>query len=71
MKQSNLCRCSEPLHRFHRLPTFAEPPVFLNSMVASQLLFEHCVEIAVNVLGYPPLEPPLSIVLGFAQEEGE
>jgi hypothetical protein len=69
LKQSNLCRCAEPLHRFHRLPTFAEPTVFLDSMVASQLLFERCVEIAVNVLGYPELEPPLSAIPSFEQEE--
>ena len=69
LKHSNLCRCAEPLHRFHRLPTFAEPPVFLDSMFASQLLFERCIEVAMNVLDYPPLEPPLSAIPGFEQEK--
>jgi len=54
LKSSNLVRCAEPLHRWHRLPTYAEPPFFLNTAIAAQELYVHCREEAVKVLGYPP-----------------
>jgi len=53
LKSSNLVRCAEPLHRWHRLPTYAEPPFFVNTAIAAQKLYEHCRDEAVNTLGYP------------------
>jgi hypothetical protein len=53
LKHSNLCRCVEVLHRFHRLPTYTEPPVFVNTVAAAQDLYMHCVDVGVQKLGYP------------------
>ncbi len=54
LKSSNLVRCAEPLHRWHRLPTYAEPPFFVNTAIAAQELYARCRDLAVKVLGYPP-----------------
>ncbi len=59
LKQSNLCYCAEALHRFHRLPTFTEPPVYLNTMIAAQDLLEECVATGIKTQGFPVFEPPL------------
>ena len=53
LKSSNLVRCAEPLHRWHRLPTYAEPPFFVNTAIAAQALYEHCRNGAIELLGYP------------------
>lgn len=59
LKHSNLCHCNEPLHRFHRLPTYLEPPLFVETMMAAQGLFEECLQTGMEKLGYPPLDDPL------------
>lgn len=53
LKSSNLCRCVEILHRFHRLPTFAEPPMFVGTALVAQEILEECIRIGVQVLSYP------------------
>ena len=53
LKSSNLVRCAEPLHRWHRLPSCAEPPFFVNTAIAAQELYERCRDEAVKVLAYP------------------
>ncbi len=58
LKYSNLCHCSEPLHRFHRLPTYLEPPLFLETMVVAQDLFEKCLQTGMEKLDYPPIDDP-------------
>jgi hypothetical protein len=60
LKHSNLCRCAEPLHRFHRLPAFTEPPVFLNSIQYAQELYVACITAGVEKLRYPSLPVPLA-----------
>lgn len=59
LKHSNLCHCNEPLHRFHRLPTYLEPPLFLETMVVAQELFRECLQTGIEKLAYPPLDDPL------------
>jgi len=54
LKSSNLVRCAEPLHRWHRLPTFSEPPFFVNTAIAAQAIYLRCREVAIMSLGYPP-----------------
>jgi hypothetical protein len=54
LKNSNLSICAEVLHHFHRLPKFTEPPVFVNTVVAAQELYAHCVGVGIEKLGYPP-----------------
>ena len=53
LKHSNLSRCIQPLHRFHRLPSYTEPPLYLNTLSAVQDIYEHCLDVATNQLGYP------------------
>ena len=53
LKSSNLVRCAEPLHRWHRMPTYAEPPFFVNTATAAQKLYERCRGEATKSLGYP------------------
>lgn len=53
LKSSNLVRCTEPLHRWHRLPTYAEPPFFIDTAIAAQNLYRYCQEEAQRALGYP------------------
>jgi uncharacterized protein DUF5677 len=53
LKFSNLVRCAEPLHRWHRLPTYAEPPFFVNTAIAALELYERCRRIAISLLKYP------------------
>jgi hypothetical protein len=53
LKNSNLSICGEVLHRFHRLPKYTDPPVFVNTVAAAQDLYTHCVNVGVEKLGYP------------------
>ena len=53
LKDSNLCVCSEPLHRFHRLPTYVEPPLYVATLEAAQSLLRHVHARAVSALEYP------------------
>ena len=53
LKNSNLSRCAEVLHRFHRLPIFAEPPMFVGTVIAAQDILQECVTIGVSCLSYP------------------
>jgi hypothetical protein len=59
LKHSNLRYCAEPMHRFHRLPSYAEPPVYLNAMVAAQELLVACIDAGVTALGFPAQQEPL------------
>ncbi len=53
LKGSNLCLCAEVLHRFHRLPAFAVPPMYVGTVVAAQEILEECIRIGVSALSYP------------------
>jgi hypothetical protein len=55
VKSSNLCHCAEPLHRFHRLPAYIEPPLYVNVMTTAQELVEHCFKIGEVHLGVQSL----------------
>jgi hypothetical protein len=63
LKHSNLSRCAEPLHRFHRLPAYTEPPVYVTVMQAAQELYEHSVSVAIDRLRYPAFEPALRRIM--------
>ncbi|MGH7325928.1 MAG: DUF5677 domain-containing protein [Candidatus Methylomirabilaceae bacterium] len=54
LKDSNLAICGEPLHRFHRLPTYAEPPLYVDALQAVQALLLHVHSTGVSALKYPP-----------------
>lgn len=53
LKSSNLVRCAEPLHRWHRLPSYAEPPFFVNTAIVAQSLYMRSRNEAIRVLKYP------------------
>ncbi|GMU64583.1 MAG: hypothetical protein AMXMBFR36_08570 [Acidobacteriota bacterium] len=54
LKDSNLSICSEVLHRFHRLPTYAEPPLFVATLEAAQAVLRRVHAVAVERLRFPP-----------------
>jgi len=63
LKYSNFCYCCEPLHRYHRLPTYLEPPLFIETIEAAQGLFNDCLQIGINKLTYPSMDEPLESVI--------
>ncbi len=56
LKQSTVVWCKEPLHRFHRVPSIVEPPLFIQTLMAGQSVVEQCIEVGVESLGYPRLK---------------
>jgi len=53
LKDSNLTICEEPLHRYHRIPSYAEPPLFVSIGETTKELYEFCRKLASEKLGYP------------------
>ena len=45
LANSNLTWCAQPLHRYHRIPGIYEPPVFLETLVACQEIYDRCLEV--------------------------
>jgi hypothetical protein len=71
LDNSNLTRCVQPLHRFHRLPGYFEPPAYLNLLQSVQEFYENCLEVGVASLGFPrPNKPFRSLVLGSGNSGG-
>jgi len=60
LKSSNLLTCSEPLHRFHRLPSLVDPPLFLNTVDVATSIYERCRELARAARSYPEVTTPLT-----------
>jgi hypothetical protein len=54
LDQSNLTRCSQPLHRFHRLPGVFEPPAYSCFVRVAHDLYSECLKIGIETLGFPP-----------------
>ena len=53
VKSSNLVRCAETLHRFHRLPAYTEAPLYFNTITVVQELYVYCLRFATTELGFP------------------
>jgi hypothetical protein len=53
LRDSNLCMCAEPLHGFHRMPTYMEPPLFVGTLQAAQSLLLRVHHVGVKVLHFP------------------
>lgn len=67
LDNSNLTRCVQPLHRFHRLAGYFEPPAYLNILQAVQEFYEECLGVGVGTLGFPkPSKPFGSLALADA-----
>ncbi|MFY9728718.1 MAG: hypothetical protein WB579_10080 [Bryobacteraceae bacterium] len=56
--EGELTRCVQPLHRFHRLPGYFEPPAYLNTILAAQEFYEDCLDVGVTALGFPKAIKP-------------
>lgn len=69
LKNSNLTHCAEPLHRYHRLPTFAEPPFFINIAEVACDLYQHSVSVAIQKLDYPEQETKLRSLYEITETE--
>jgi hypothetical protein len=54
LDQSNLTRCSQPLHRFHRLPGVFEPPAYSGFVRVAHDLYAACLKIGIETLGFAP-----------------
>jgi len=65
LKKSNLVRCVQPLHRFHRMPQHIEPPLFANTVDAMEQIYSKCAEIGNQHLGFPEMKPKLEKVVPF------
>jgi Family of unknown function (DUF5677) len=53
LKDSNLSVCGEVLHRFHRLPSYAEPPLFVATLEGAQSVLRRVHAVAVEELKFP------------------
>lgn len=47
------------LHRFHRIPKFYEPPIFLIPMYVANKIYQMCEDLAVSEIGCPPPDEKL------------
>lgn len=56
LKYSNFEYCIEPLHRFHRLPNYYEPPFYINYAIVAKDIYQTCLDIAIKHLKYPEPE---------------
>lgn len=41
LKHSSFCRCAEPLHCFHRMPTYTEPLAYIGTFQAANEILKH------------------------------
>ena len=71
IKAANLAYCTEPLHRFHRLPAVTEPPMFISFVGLATELYAKSVEVACESLGYPEMKIPVTAIPFFAEENEE
>ena len=53
IKKSNLVVCSQILHRFHRVPKFYEPPIFMIPIYVATQIYQMCKDLAIKKLGCP------------------
>lgn len=65
LKKSNLARCIQPLHRFHRMPQYIEPPLFVNTLDAVQGIYLKSVKIGKEHLRYPAMKSKLEEIVPF------
>ena len=71
LKQSSLDLCAEPLHRYHRLPSYTEPPAYIYILHVAQQICQHCITLAVENLGYPQMTPPFQDIPLIVESDSE
>lgn len=60
LKKTNLVYCEQALHRYHKMPSFVEPPLFLNQVNFVQEIYLRCLDIGQKHLSFPKLDQPLT-----------
>lgn len=53
IRKSNLVICRQILHRFHKVPKFYEPPVYLASLFVAETIYLRAQKLAIDELGTP------------------
>lgn len=53
LKHSSFVRCIEPLHRFHRIPTYMEPLAYLATINAASEILAHSFRVGQERFGFP------------------
>jgi len=53
IRKSNLVVCSQILHRFHMVPKFYEPPIYLLSLFVAENIYMRCQKFGIEQLGFP------------------
>jgi len=53
IRKSNLVVCSQILHRFHMIPKFFEPPVYVMSIFIAEQIYLRCQQYAIDNLAFP------------------
>ena len=56
IKKTNLTYCKMSLHRYHKMPSYVEPPLFINYPIIAKKIYEKSVEIAINHLKFPKID---------------
>ncbi len=65
IKNFNLVRCSQPLHRFHRMPQYYEPPLFVNTIDVAQRIYLRCIDIGIDTLQFPGMKSQIEGIISF------
>jgi hypothetical protein len=54
IRKSNLVVCSQILHRFHKVPKYYEPPMYLAPIYVATQIYNMCQKLAISEIGCPP-----------------
>lgn len=56
LKSSNLVYCTMSLHRYHKMPSFIVPPLFIQNIKIVHELYERCYNLGVQKLDFPKMD---------------
>ena len=70
IQRSNLVRCVQPMHRFHRIPEFFDPPLNVNTLDSLAKIYETTVQIGVKELSFPRSTPSIKSPRSVLTEKG-
>jgi hypothetical protein len=69
LKKTNLVRCSQPLHRFHRIPAYFEPPLLVDIVDVAQEIYSICLTVGTEFLKFPQNEKTLNNINSLLQSK--
>jgi hypothetical protein len=67
IRKSNLVVCSQILHRYHMVPQFYEPPIYLMSLFIAEQIYLRCQQFAIEQLGFPKPSEELKEIPGIKE----